>query len=115
MDNHDFMNAMRNYIKPQTDLTIPANQKCACCTSTKNIEVYYKNGFDFVVYDCLSLCEENEIPTSFDYDIDNSAIFKKEDEEFADDWYLIHEANSSVNILCPECIVNINTIHYEIT
>ena len=115
MDNHDFMNAMRNYIKPQTDLTIPANQKCACCESTKDIKVHYKYGFDFIVFDCLSLCEENEIPTSFDYDIDNSAIFKKEDEEFADDWYLIHEADPSVNLLCPECTVDINTIHYEIT
>ena len=115
MDNHEFMDAMRNYIKPQIDLTIPANQKCACCKSTKDIEVHYKNGFDFVVYDFLSLCEENEIPTSFDYDIDNSAIFKKEDEWFADDWYLIHEANALVNLLCPECIININTIHYVIT
>jgi len=35
--------------------------------------------------DCLSLYKEDETPTSFDYDIDNSAIFKKEDEEFADD------------------------------
>jgi len=42
-------------------------------------------------------------------------MFKKEDEWFADDWYLIHEANALVNLLCPECIININTIHYVIT
>ena len=115
MDNNEFMNAMRSYIKPQIDFTIAANQKCVCCKNTKDINVHYKYGFEFVVRDCLSLCKEDEIPTSFDYDIDNSAIFKKEDEWFADDWYLMHEADSSVNLSCPECTLDINTIHYEIT
>ena len=115
MYNHEFMDAMKNHIKPQIDLTIHTNQKCACCESTKDIKVHYKYGFDFIVYDCLSLCEKNEIPTSFDYDIHNSAIFKKEDEEFSDLWYLMHEADPSVNILCPECTSDINTTHYEIT
>jgi len=69
-------------------LTITANQKCAWCKATKDIKVHYKYGFDWIVYDCLSLCQEDEIPKSFVYDIDNSAIFKQEDEEFADDWYL---------------------------
>jgi len=115
MDNHDFMDAMRNYIKPQIDLTITANQKCACCKGTKDIKVNYKYGFDWIVYDCLSLCKENDIPTSFDYDIDNSAISKKEDEEFADDWYLIHEADPTVELLCPECILECNTTHIVIT
>jgi len=106
---------MRNYIEPQIDLTITANQKCACCKSTKDIKVNYKYGFDLIVYDCLSLCEEDKIPTSLDYDIDNSAIFKKEDEQFADDWYLMHETDPSVNLLCPECILDFNTTHYVIT
>jgi len=115
MDNHEFMDAMINYIKPQIDLTIPANQKCAYCESTKDIKVNYKYGFDFIVNDCLSLCLEDENPKSFDYDINNSAIFKKEDEELADNWYLMHEAGPSVNILCPECTSDINTTHYVIT
>jgi len=114
-ENGEFMDAMRNYIKPQIDLTIPANQKCAWCKSTKDVKVNYKYGFDLIVHDCLSLCKEDEIPTSFDYDIDNSAIFTKEDEWFADDWYLIHEADPTVELLCPECTLDFNTIHYIIT
>ena len=71
MDNHEFMDAMRNYVKPQIDLTITANPKCAWCKATKEIKVNYKYGFDWIVNDCLSLCEEDKIPTSFDNDIDN--------------------------------------------
>ena len=115
MDNHEFMDAMRSYIKPQIDLTITANQKCVWCKTTKDIKVNYKYGFDWIVSDCLSLYKEDEIPKSFDYDIDNSAIFKKEDEWFADDWYLMHEADPSVKILCPECSFDFNTTHYIIT
>ena len=115
MDHHDLMDAMRNHIKPPIDLTIRANQKCACCKSTKDIKVNYKYDFDFVVDECLSLAEDDETPTSFDYDIDNSAIFKKEDEEFSDLWYLMHQADDTVEILCPECISDINIIHHEIT
>jgi len=49
MDNNEFMDAMRNYIKPQIDLTITANQKCVWCKTTKDIKVNYKYGFDWIV------------------------------------------------------------------
>ena len=66
MDNHEFVDAVRNYIKPQIDLKITANEKCAWCKATKDIMINYKYGFDWIVYDCLSLCQEVEIPKSFD-------------------------------------------------
>jgi len=94
---------------------ITTNQKGAFFKVTKDIKVNYKYGFDLIVYDYLSFCKEDEIPTSFDYDIDNSAIFKKEDEWFADDWYLIHEADPTVELLCPKCSLDFSTTHIIIT
>ena len=115
MDNHDFMEAMRNCIKPQIDLKTMAKKECACCKLTKDIEINRSNSFEFEVYDFLSLCDKNEIPTSFDYVIDNSAIFKKEDEEFSDDWYLSHEAGPTSRLLCAKCNLECNATHIIIT
>ena len=56
--------------------------------------------FKYLVCDFLTLFDETNVPTSFDNGIDNSAIFKKEDEEFSDTWYLYHKANATLRPLC---------------
>jgi len=102
--NHDFLNAMKNCIKPQIqEIKRMAKKECECCKDIGNIHMDHIYMFKYLVCDFLTLFDETNVPTGFDNGIDNSAVFKKKDEEFSDTWYLHHKANATLRPLCSKC------------
>jgi len=112
--NHDFLNAMRNCINPQIqDFKRLAKKECEFCKDTNNIHIDHIYMFKYLMSDFL--IDRTDIPTKFDDNIDNSAIFKKEDIEFSNEWYLYHATHATLRPLCAKCNLSRNKTHYIIT
>ena len=49
------------------------------------------------------LRDKTYIPSTFDDNFDNTAIFKEEDEIFSNSWYEYHLKNATLRPLCKKC------------
>lgn len=102
--NLDFLNAMRNSIKPQIkEFRFMSKNKCEFCGDTSNIHIDHIYLFKYLVLDFKKLFDQKDIPITFDDGIDNIAIFKKEDKDFSDSWYEYHKTHATLRPLCKRC------------
>lgn len=101
-DKHDFLSAMRNYIDPQIkEFRRLNNNQCEQCGTKKNIHIDHIYMFQYLVSDFIE--NRTDIPTEFDENKDNTSKFKKEDIEFANEWYQYHLKHSQLRPLCAKC------------
>ena len=102
--NHDFLNAMRNCINPQIqDFKRLSKKECEFCKDTNNIHIDHIYMFKNLVSDFITIQDKKNIPTKFDDNIDNMAIFKKEDIDFSNEWYSYHYVHARLRCLCSKC------------
>ena len=101
-DNHNLLNAMRNCIQPQINhFKENSEKKCVFCGNTKEIHIDHIYMFKDLTTDFLK--DKMNIPSTFDDNFDNSAIFKEEDEIFSNSWYEYHLKNANLRPLCKKC------------
>jgi hypothetical protein len=75
--------------------------ECALCKSKDNIHIDHIILFK-TLYDEF-LRDKKDIPTTFDDNFYNSAVFKKEDKLFENEWIEYHMNHSSLRCLCKNC------------
>ena len=101
-EKHNILSAMRNTIQPQIDdFRKSAKKECEFCKKTNDIHIDHIYKFQYLVSDFL--IDKTDIPTMFDDNIDNTAIFKKKDINFANDWYSYHAKHATLRPLCSKC------------
>jgi hypothetical protein len=101
--DRNLKNAMRYAIFPQI---FEFKNKCEfleCyfCKSKENIEIDHNILFK-ILYDDFTK-DRNDIPLSFDDNYYNSAVFKKDDKQFQNDWIEYHKKNAILQCLCKTC------------
>jgi len=104
-ENHKFIGAMRDYIKPQIKSFRNLNEmKCQFCGETDNIHIDHIYMFKNLMIDFL-LINPNK-PTLFNENTDNQYVFRLEDvatHEYANKWYEYHKLNATLRPLCATC------------
>jgi hypothetical protein len=76
---------------------------CSFCNSkTNDIQIDHIILFK-ILYDDFLKQNTITIPTKFDYNYFNSAMFKDEDEKFKNSWCEYHKSHASLRCLCKSC------------
>lgn len=100
--SYDINQAFRNAIDYQIkDFRNNCAKECVFCGCNEDIHIDHIYLFKNLVNDFIN--ERNDIPTSFDDNIDNTSIFKKEDINFENEWREYHEKHSTLRPLCKNC------------
>jgi hypothetical protein len=101
--NRDLKNAMRYAILPQIKEFRNNCQilECSICKSSDNVEIDHIILFNRL-YDGF-IKDRADIPTSYDDNYYNSAVFKADDKPFENDWIDYHMKNSILRCLCKTC------------
>jgi hypothetical protein len=100
--NYDINQAFRNSIDYQIkDFRNNCTKECVLCGCNQDIHIDHIYLFKNLVKDFIN--ERDDIPTSFDDNIDNTAIFKKENINFENEWKEYHEKHSTLRPLCKNC------------
>ena len=102
-ENHKFLDAMRNCIKPQiwTFRNNLNDVKCELCKKTENIHIDHIYMFKNLVIDFLIINPDK--PHVFNDSSDNTYVFRSEDVEYANKWYEYHKLNATLRPLCAKC------------
>jgi len=101
-ENHKFIGAMRDCIKPQIKTFRNLNEmKCEFCGETENIHIDHIYMFKNLMIDFL-LINPNK-PTLFNENSDNQHVFRVEDAKYANKWYEYHKLNATLRPLCAAC------------
>ncbi len=75
--------------------------ECKFCKSKENIEIDHVILFKLLCDDFLK--DRNDISSSFDDTFCFSTVFKKDDNQFQDDWIEYHRKNAILQCLCKTC------------
>jgi 5-methylcytosine-specific restriction endonuclease McrA len=77
---------------------------CAKCESVEALSVDHKTTPFSTIFTDFMEGELDEIPTKFDFDRKcNTAIFKRDDDEFKERWILYHRSRATYQLLCKPC------------
>lgn len=100
--DYNLKRAMRYSIEPQI-LEFKNNNPliCSFCNSTDDIQIDHIKHFQSLYDEFLK--HNTNIPTLFDDNIYNTAMFKKEDFDFEEKWRKFHKDNASLRPLCKKC------------
>jgi len=101
--DRNLKSAMRNAIYPQI-LEFRNNcelSECSICRSKENIQIDHIILFHKLYDDFLK--ERIDIPTSFDDNVYNMAMFKQENKEFENEWKVYHKKYALLRCLCMKC------------
>ena len=100
--NKNLYDAMRDCIDPQIQSFRKNNiMKCEFCNETNDIHIDHIILFKELTDNFLK--NKNKIPTDFDDNNYNGAMFKDKDTEFAEEWYNYHLENAQLRPLCKCC------------
>jgi hypothetical protein len=75
--------------------------ECYLCKSKEDIHIDHIILFKSLYDDFIK--DRKDIPSTFDDNFYNTAIFKKEDEVFKNEWIEYHKNNASLRCLCKTC------------
>lgn len=100
--DYNLKQAMRYSISPQIlEFKNKSNLICSFCNSTENLEIDHIKLFKELYDDFIK--QNTNIPTIFDDNTYNGAMFKKEDVEFEEKWRNYHKDNATLRVLCKKC------------
>ncbi len=101
-ENYNLNSALRYTIEPQI-LEFRKNTLLICefCNSKENIHIDHIILFKTLAKDFLKT--QKEIPSDFDDNEYNGCKFKKEDENFKNQWFDYHKCNAKLRCLCCKC------------
>lgn len=100
--NKNLYGAMRDYIDPQIKLFRKNSiMKCDICNKTNDIHIDHIILFKELTDNFLK--NKINIPTDFDDNYYNGAMFKDKDKEFANQWFKYHLENAKLRPLCKSC------------
>lgn len=101
-ENYNLNSALRYTIEPQilefrkTNILI-----CEFCNSKENIHIDHIILFKILANNFLKT--KKYIPIDFDDNEYNGCKFKKEDEDFKNEWFDYHKHNAKLRCLCSKC------------
>ena len=100
--NKNLYDAMRDCIDPQIQSFRKNNiMRCEFCDTTEEIHIDHIIMFKELTDNFLK--NKNHIPTVFDDNNYNGAMFKDIDKEFSKEWYNYHLENAQLRPLCKCC------------
>lgn len=103
--NKNLNEALRYCVQPQIYSFRDNNiMKCEFCSKTnKTDEIHIDHIIMFKNLTNDFLKNRIDIPTDFDNNYYNGAMFKVKDNEFANEWYEYHLENAQLRPLCKSC------------
>lgn len=103
--NKDLNEALRYCVQPQIDLFRNNNiMKCMFCSKTnKTEEIHIDHIIMFKDLTNNFLKNKKNIPTDFDSNYYNGAMFRDIDNDFAEEWFKYHLENAQLRPLCKSC------------
>jgi hypothetical protein len=100
--NKNLYDAMRDCIDPQIKLFRNNNiMRCEFCDKTEEIHIDHIIMFKDLTNNFLK--NKKNIPTDFDDNNYNGAMFRDIDKDFADEWFKYHLENAQLRPLCKCC------------